>query len=334
MNLRFVEAFYWVVTLKSVTRAAEKLFLTQSAMSSRIAALETELGVLLLDRRDRQFRLTVAGMRFAGYAQKLLELQREIKAEMGAGQNRAMSLRLGAIESVLHSWLIPMVERLRTEYEGLEFELSVETTPVLLDQARRGALDLIFAAQPAAGDDLRTRALPPMEMVFVGNADLHRKTRYRPQDLVGVELLTFQRGSQPHVALLDLFRQVGLEPPRMHTMSSISAMTELAENGFGIATLPRSAAQRLKVNRKLRLLKFEPALQPLPVYASYRADPTSPAVETVVQAVFAFIEQAEGTVISRRRAVNKANTAPAAPVASAASKPATRPAAKNRPKAG
>jgi len=37
MNLRFVEAFYWVVSLKSVTRASEKLFLTQSAMSSRIA---------------------------------------------------------------------------------------------------------------------------------------------------------------------------------------------------------------------------------------------------------------------------------------------------------
>ena len=40
MNLRFVEAFHWVATLKSVTRAAEKLFLTQSAVSSRIAALE------------------------------------------------------------------------------------------------------------------------------------------------------------------------------------------------------------------------------------------------------------------------------------------------------
>ena len=61
MNLRFVEAFYWVVTLQSVTRAAEKLHLTQSAMSSRIASLEEELGTLLLDRRDKQFRLTVAG---------------------------------------------------------------------------------------------------------------------------------------------------------------------------------------------------------------------------------------------------------------------------------
>ena len=44
LNLRFVEAFYWVVTLESVTRAADKLHLTQSAVSSRIAALESELG--------------------------------------------------------------------------------------------------------------------------------------------------------------------------------------------------------------------------------------------------------------------------------------------------
>ena len=70
MNLRFVEAFYWVVALKSVTRAAEKLFLTQPAISSRIAALESELGVLLLDRRDKQFRLTLAGSRFYAFAER------------------------------------------------------------------------------------------------------------------------------------------------------------------------------------------------------------------------------------------------------------------------
>ena len=76
MNLRFVEAFYWVVTLRSMTRAAEKLHLTQSAMSSRVASLEEELGTLLLDRRDRQFRVTGAGARLFVHAEKLLALQR------------------------------------------------------------------------------------------------------------------------------------------------------------------------------------------------------------------------------------------------------------------
>ena len=61
MNLRFVEDFYWVASLKSSSRAADKLFLNQSAMSSRIATLEEEQGVLLLDRRDNQFKLIAAG---------------------------------------------------------------------------------------------------------------------------------------------------------------------------------------------------------------------------------------------------------------------------------
>lgn len=77
MNLRFVEAFYWVASLKSVTRAAERLFLTQSAMSSRIVALEEELGVLLLDRRDKQFRLTVplGSLKILGKTAHLLSIE-------------------------------------------------------------------------------------------------------------------------------------------------------------------------------------------------------------------------------------------------------------------
>jgi DNA-binding transcriptional LysR family regulator len=290
MNLRFVEAFYWVASLKSVTRAAEKLFLTQSAMSSRIAALEEELGVLLLDRRDKQFRLTVAGLRFLTYAQRLLEMQREIKAEMGAGAPQAMTLRLGAIESVLHSWLIPMVEKLQDDHEGLELEMTVETTPVLLDQVRRGTLDLIFAALPGSMDGLRSRALPPMEMVFVGNAQKMRRRAYRLSELADSDILTFQRGSQPHVALVDLLRHKKLEPRRVHTISSISAMAQLVEGGFGVATLPMAAAERLVQHRNLKLLRCDTALQPLPVFATFRADPTSQAVETAVQEVFRYID--------------------------------------------
>ncbi len=290
MNLRFVEAFYWVASLKSVTRASEKLFLTQSAMSSRIAALEEELGVLLLDRRDKQFRLTVAGSRFFTYAQRLLELQREAKAEMGSGAPLAVSLRIGAIESVLHSWLIPWIEKLRAEHPDLALELTVETTPILVEQVQRGTQDLVFAALPAAAEGVRSRGLPPMEMVFIGHAGLHRKRRYTLEDLSMLELLTFQRGSHPHVALLDLYRHAGMEPGRVHTISSISAMVQLVQGGFGVATLPLHAVRRMQNYPDLRPLACDSALQPLPIHASYRSDPTTDAVETVVKSALAFVD--------------------------------------------
>lgn len=292
MNLRFVEAFYWVASLKSISRAADKLFLTQSAMSSRISTLEEELGVLLLDRRDKQFKLTTAGARFLVYAQRLLELQREVRAEMGSGAPLAVSMHIGAIESVLHSWLIPWLEKLRRDQPGLELDLTVETTPILVDHIQRGTLDLVFAALPASADGVRNRALPTMEMAFVGNPVLHKKRKYRLDELAEMELLTFQKGSQPHVTLLDLFRQHHMEPKRVHAISSISAMVQLVQGGFGVALLPRAAVQRLTGFASLKLLSCDAKLQALPIHASYRTDPTSQAVETVVRSAMAFVNGA------------------------------------------
>ncbi len=289
MNLRFVEAFYWVASLKSISRAAEKLYLTQSAMSARVAALEEELGVLLLDRRDKQFRLTVAGTRFVSYAQKLLELQREVKAEMGSGLTMSASLRIGAIESVLHSWLIPWIEKLRVEQPGLELELTVETTPVLMDQVQRGAQDIVFAALPSGGEGVRTKALQSMPMCFVGQAVMHRKRAYTLTELSKGELLTFQRGSQPHVALLDALRQAKVENKRVHTISSISAMAQLVQGGFGVATLPLAAAERLVDVQGLRVLKCNVQLPPLPIHASYRSDPATGLVDGVLKSALAFM---------------------------------------------
>ncbi len=290
MNLRFVEAFYWVATLQSVSRAAEKLFITQSAMSARIAALEDELGTVLLDRRNKQFRLTFAGQRFLKHAVRLLEMQREIKLEMGGDAPIEVQMRIGAIESVLHSWLIPWVEYLRAQYPELELELSVETTPVLGELVRRGALDIVFTAAPVGADGVRSKAMPAMEMAFLGNARMHKKRMYRMSDFADMELMTFQRGSHPHLALLDQLKAAGVQPKKVHAISSISAMVQLVQGGFGVATLPLAAARRLPDAAGLKILRCESQLAPLPIHANYRFDPSSASAELVLKSAQEFIK--------------------------------------------
>lgn len=293
MNLRFVEAFTWAVSLQSITRAAERLHLTQSALSSRIAVLEDELGVVLLDRRDKQFRLTVAGQRFHTLALQMLALQRQVKDEMGSATGRAVVLRIGAIESVVHSWLTEWLQKMRETHPDFELELTVETSPVLVDQVRRGAQDLVFTAVPTAEFSVRTRLMPAMPMVFVGHQTLHPRRRYTLAALGEHDLMTFQRGSQPHQGLLQLFQEAALPKPRVHAISSISAMVQLVEGGFGIATLPQAAVERLSAQRPLRVLKCETALAPLPIHASFREDPSSRLTETVLDSALAFIANAQ-----------------------------------------
>jgi DNA-binding transcriptional LysR family regulator len=164
MNLRFVEAFAWSVSLKSITRAAQMMNITQSAMSSRIAALEQELGVVLLDRRDKQFRLTLMGERFHALAVEMLALQRRVRDEMGEGSSSSITLRIRAIESVVHGWLTEWLKTLQDAHPHFQLELTVESSPVLVEQVSRGAQDLIFTALPATDSGVRTRFLPSMPM--------------------------------------------------------------------------------------------------------------------------------------------------------------------------
>jgi DNA-binding transcriptional LysR family regulator len=289
MNLRFVEAFHWAVSLKSITRAAEKLHITQSALSSRISALEEELGVVLVDRRDKQFRLTIAGQRFHALAVRLLEVQRQVKEEMGNNSARPMALRIGVIESVVHSWLTGWLQQMRQTHPDFALELTVETTPVLVDQVRRGAQDLVFAAVPANDATVRTRALPPMPMAFVGHAEQHTKPRYSVLDLSCIELMTFQRGSQPHQALLEVFQREGAPLPRVHAISSISAMVQLVEAGLGMATLPQATAESLMHRMPLRCVPTDISLAPLPIHVSYREDPTSSLTESVLESALSYL---------------------------------------------
>ncbi|WP_040500998.1 LysR family transcriptional regulator, partial [Ideonella sp. B508-1] len=280
---------HWAVSLKSVTRAAERLHITQSALSSRISALEEELGVVLVDRRDKQFRLTIAGQRFHALALRLLEVHRQVKEEMGSNAGRPMALRIGAIESVVHSWLTGWLQQMRNTHPDFALELTVETSPVLVDQVRRGAQDLVFAAIPASDASVRTRSMSPMPMVFVGHAGQHTKPRYSLLDLSCVELLTFQRGSQPHQSLLELFQRHGVPLPRVHAISSISAMVQLVEAGFGMATLPQAAVVPLSRRAPLLCVQADVTLAPLSIHASYREDPTSSLTESVLDSALAYL---------------------------------------------
>lgn len=289
MNLRFVEAFVWVARMQSITRAAEKLCLTQSAVSSRIAALEEEVGTPLLDRRDRVFRLTNAGTRFLDYAERFLALQRDVKREFGVSEATPLLLRIGGIETVLHTYLVELVQWLKSRNPQIEFELTVEMTPLLNETIRRGGLDLAFSAIPASGNGVLSEAMAPMNMVFVGPKRAGKKRRLGISDLLNEEILTFQRGSLPHIGLVEALRSIGANNKHVHTVSSISALVKLVESGFGIATLPAAAASHLATQHAIALLDCELPLNPLPIYASYWNYPAAPALESAIAEAIDFV---------------------------------------------
>jgi DNA-binding transcriptional LysR family regulator len=289
MNLDYIETFYWAATFKSTSDAAKKMNIVPQAAAYRIMMLERSLKQNLVDRQERQFRLTRAGEKFLPEAKRLLELWRSVQSDGGREGAQASKLRIGAMESVLHTWLIPWLEHLRVDLPAIELELTVETTDGLHELVRRGSIDLVFSAGPMTGDHACTRAFPALRMVFVGDRQRHSETSYTLADLAHSGILTFQRGSQPHTQLITLLRQCQIDGARVHAISSVSAMLRLVMLGFGVATLPEAAMEALAVRGSLVPLCCETELVELPVNANWRADPSSQSIDSLVDSAYRFV---------------------------------------------
>ncbi|MDI9795113.1 LysR family transcriptional regulator [Pseudomonas aeruginosa] len=159
MNLKFLETFVWVARLKSFRLTAEKLFSTQASISSRIAVLEDELGVKLFVRDSRGVTLTPEGDKVLAYAERMMDTMHALKQSLDTGASTQGRIRIGAMDTVIHTWLSPLVARVTETFPAVEIELMADTARNLSEQLQKGYLDLIFQT-----DSLRHESVLNLEL--------------------------------------------------------------------------------------------------------------------------------------------------------------------------
>jgi DNA-binding transcriptional LysR family regulator len=150
MNLRFLETFVLLAELRNFRMTAERLFTTQAAVSSRIATLEQEFGVRLFDRGVREVTLTADGAKALVHAERMLRLMREMREDMLDKQAYAGVIRIGAIESIVHSWFPDFLALLQQRYPRLQVEIACDTTIHMSEQLLKGQLDVSLQAKPVS----------------------------------------------------------------------------------------------------------------------------------------------------------------------------------------
>lgn len=283
MNLRFLEAFVWVVKLGSFRAAAERLNLTQAAVSSRIATLEEDFGQKLFDRDPRELRLTASGRLLLGYAEKMLDLGRDMRAALNSSRELKGVLRIGVVETVIHTWLPDFLAALSERHAVLEVQLTADSTLRLHDDMRRGLIDVAVQTDPVLHEGISNRDIGSMQLGWVGLPE-DCQAGGQPlsiNDLVSRPIVTMTRGSQPHRTLLEACRRAGATPTTVHCVGSIAAIVRLIRGGFGIATLPLATIYGELAAGTLATIPSEVDLGPMRLVVSYREDPTSDAAEGV-----------------------------------------------------
>ncbi|MDK3026550.1 LysR family transcriptional regulator [Cupriavidus taiwanensis] len=271
MNLRFLETFVWVARLRSFRLTAEKLFSTQASISSRIAVLEEDLGVKLFLRDSRGVTLTPEGQRVLEYAEKMVNTMHHMRQSLDRSRAIAGRVRIGAMDSVIHTWLSTVVKRAMQAYPALEIELTADAALNLCDQLQKGYLDVIFQTDLLRLETVRNIELaryPIRWIVATGSA--YDRPYASLAELAAERVITFVKNSRPHQDILSLFHLNGVASPRINCVNSVAAMTRLIGDGFGIGAVPPALVRKELADGTLSVVDVENHPPALDIVASWR----------------------------------------------------------------
>jgi DNA-binding transcriptional LysR family regulator len=273
VTLDQLTTFLWIARSGGVRRAAERLNLSQPAVSGRLAALEAALGVRLFDRAGGAMRLTPAGSRLLTHAERVAFSLDEIRAELTSPEALTGALRLGVAETAAQAWLPDFVARLARAHPRLTVEVSVDISTGLREALLAGAVDLAVLMGPVSEFRVDNLALPPFALGWF------KATGRVEVDLAVTPVVTYARNTRPHRELTaELQRRYG-PGVRLFPSTSLSAAFEMVAADLGVAALPLALARPLLAAG--RVAPFDPGWTPaaLRFTASWMAEPRDTVAE-------------------------------------------------------
>ncbi|HEY8478716.1 MAG TPA: LysR family transcriptional regulator [Spirillospora sp.] len=231
-----LRTFVAVADTGSVRAAAQRLVVTESAVSAAVAALTRELGVRLVEKEGRGLRLTPAGAAYAGYARRILGLLEEGRAAArGAADPGRGTLRLAAVTTAADQLLPELLASFRARWPDVEVTLEVGPRRQVWDSLAAHGADLVLAGRPPAGLAATVLARRPNELVVVGSPRLAERF-----SLADTPWVMREPGSGTRATADAYLAERDASPPRL-VLGSNGAVVAGAAAGLGVALVSRDA---------------------------------------------------------------------------------------------
>lgn len=238
-TFRQLSAFHAVARLGSVSRAAAELNLTQPAISTQLKLLNESAGVPLLRRVGRGVQLTPAGEVMAGYARRILDLWREVGAEMSTFRGAASgTLRVGAVTTA--EYLVPsLLVGFASDHPRVRLQLRVGNRDEIVHMLAAHEVDCVIMGRPPGELKTQSFAFAKHPMGFIASAThpLMAVPRLTLSDLPAANLLARERGSGTRTTLERLFKESGVALRLGAELSSNEAIKQMCLAGLGVAFL-------------------------------------------------------------------------------------------------
>jgi len=274
LDTDLLRSFLAVVDCGSVTRAAEQVHRTQSAVSMQLRRLEEAVGKPLFVRGGRAMMLTADGETLVGYARRMIQLNDEAMARF-AGPELVGRVRLGVPDDYVARFLPTVLVRFAGEYPMVEVEVSTDNSIHLDNMLRRDELDLALISCAVVEDPGELIHREPMAWVVSANHLVHEASP--------VPLALTEPGCQMRAQALAALDSVGRPYRIAYSSRSYTGLASFVTAGLAVAAVAESSV--VPAMRVLTEADGYPAMPPVDVGLKRSSGPRSEAVDTLADAL-------------------------------------------------
>lgn len=244
IEIRHLETLAAIREHGTLSDAADRLHVTQSALSHQLRELEDRLGTQLLNRRTRPLRFTTAGLRLLKLAEEVLPRMRNAERELlKLAGGRTGRLHLAIECHSCFQWLMPALDAFRLQWPDVSLDLSAAFSFAPLPALVRGDLDLVITSDPVALEAVRYVPLFRYELVLAvaTRGPLAQRKTVSPEQLAEYTLITYPVERDRLDIFTAFLEPAGVEPAALRTAELTPMMVQLVASGRGVAALPNWA---------------------------------------------------------------------------------------------
>ncbi len=251
MHIETLKVFCDLVDLESFSLAAERNFITQSAVSQQIRTLEEKFQRRLIERirGRREVKLTSAGDVFYRECHNVLaaydQLQENLRGVVG---KIGGTIKVATVYSVGLHELPSKVREFMTRFPSAKIDLEYSRTTRVVRDVLNGTVELGVLAFPEAKRGLNITPMPDNRFVLIAPPDhkLAGRTKVKVSDLNGEDFVHFERDVPTRKAMDRIFRTNGVEVNKVAEFDNIETIKRAVEVGFGLAIVPEPAVTEAK----------------------------------------------------------------------------------------
>ena len=259
MTITQLNTFLKITEQGSFSAAANSLGYAQSTVTTQIKQLEDELDCQLFDRLGKTIIPTPQGKRLIAYAEKILQLEREIHLEVSDEEEPTGILKIGVSESLCYNRIPEFLMEYNKRVPGIEIQLTFITHDTFPDMLQKGELDLVYTLNPEMEDERLTMLYKKEEALsfFVSPDHPLVGKKITEKDLEGYPLLLTGHNCSFRQMLLSDLSKCGVEPKPFLETSSKEVLKQFASNGLGVAFIPDMTADKEMKKGMLKKLDWK-----------------------------------------------------------------------------